>query len=305
MPYGPISAVLQAAIAKVGGGIWVGVYLWKLAMAACHLGMARLLERVRPGDPAWLRLWLWNPFLALELANGAHNDGLMALFLALMVERLAKGGMAMATFAFGCAVLSKHGCVVLGPLLLALAWRQHRLPAFGAGVVASALLCASFAWHYFLTPGALEFLAKQLGNKGTSLQAFAVRILGEEQSGTLVKVGYLVVGLVLGRALVRVRSAANLAREGTVLVLVFLLVAMPLFSPWYHLWWLPLAALLSSGGAKALSVLAWAGPCSYAVFATTRSFAQDHQVLQWSLALALPMAVVAAELRPRQQPEVD
>ena len=114
MPYGPLSAALQYLVALAGGSIWVGVYLFKLCFAGCHLGCAWLLARASTAPQTFV-LWLWNPFVLLELVCSAHNEALMALFLSAMVLALVKERMALATLAFGCVVLTKHGCVAVGP----------------------------------------------------------------------------------------------------------------------------------------------------------------------------------------------
>ena len=289
-PYGPIWVALQTVLTGLGeASVWASVYLLKLSMAGCHLLTAWLLARVAR---AQLALWLWNPFLLLEVAGSAHNEALLALFLMLMAVALAQDRIALATLAFGCAVLTKHGCAPLGPLLLAWCIRQRRLAGFAAGLVATGVLTFLCALHYFREPAALAFLGRQLGNRGASVQGVLVHWLGDAAAAPVAWLGQALAGVVTLCCAWRVRDLQGLARHGALVSLTFLLVAMPLFSPWYHLWWLPLVALAPGRMGSALRWLCVLGPLSYLAYASRRSLGLDHQILQWSLGLVVPLVVV-------------
>jgi hypothetical protein len=305
MLYGPLTAIVQTAFAWLAGdALWVGVYLFKALYGACHVLTALLvrdaLRRLAPAaaTPVFVA-WLWNPFLLLETAGSAHNDAQMALMLAACVAALARDRIGWATFAFGAAVLTKHGCAVLGPLLLAYAWWRGRVAAFAGGVVATAALAAPLALHYFATPGGLDWLAKPTSHSGTSALHLSTVVAGVD-AGTALRVGYGVTLVVLAFAVARVRGLDGVARGGAVVTLTLLAVAMPLYSPWYHLWWLPLVGLAPLPASRAvLRVLAIAGPASYLVYQATGSFGPAHQVWQWSLTLAVPFGVWLAVARRR------
>jgi hypothetical protein len=291
--------VAQAACAKLAGGTpGLGVFLWKLLCAAAHVATAWLLARAAPPASArWvLVLWLFHPWLLLESCTSAHNEALAALFLALMLERLARERFAAATLAFGAAVLTKHGCAPVGVLLLALALRRGRLGAFVTGVAGTALLTALFAWRYFSAPGALDFLAHQTGNRGASLQHFLGLALGAAVERPCLWLGYALTLLALVRAAPRVRTLADFASSGCGVLLLFIVFAMPLFSPWYHLWWAPFVAVLPAthDATRALRALAWLGPLSYMVYVTTRNLGLPHQVWTWISACALPALALPA-----------
>ena len=299
MPYGPLSAALQGVIAALAGeSVWLGVVLFKLVFLACHLLTGRWLHaaalRVAPAAaPRVLVGWLWNPWLLLESAGSAHNEALMAAFLAAMVLRIADGRFAGATFAFGCALLTKHGCALLGPLLLALAVRRHAVWPFVGGALATGALLAPAAWHWFAEPGALEFLAKQTHNRGASLQHFLVVAIGEAAARPALLGGYAITLAALAFAILRTRDVASFARQGQTLLLVFLATAMPLVSPWYHLWWLPLVALSPSPLLVTLRALAICGPLSYLVWLGLRRLDGPHQAWQWTFAVLMPIAFAA------------
>lgn len=295
MPYGPVSAVLQTGITGASGDhLWPTVYGFKLAFALCHIGTAWLLylalcRRNQAQAGRALFLYLWNPWILMETAGSGHNDALMALFLAFMIWLLSEGRWAWATLAFGTAALTKHGCVVIGPFLLVLAIRQGKLRAFGLGALATLLLTALFVWHYFPVPQALEALWLQTAVGQTSLQHFLTLWLGEGSERALLLCGYSITLLYLGATLRKIEDLESFGRQSSRLIMVFLVAAMAQASPWYHLWWLPMLGLWGlSDCVSVLRLLAFLGPLSYLVYATTRSYALDHQIWQWSLALAIP-----------------
>jgi len=300
MVYGPIAAAVQSVItAAAGDRLWVCVYGFKLFFAVCHLLTAWLIyltlrARGSPSASLGLLLYLWNPWILLECAGSGHNDALMAVFLAGMAWMLSRRQMAWATLAFGLAVLTKHGCAVIGPLLLVLSIRQGKLKEFGLGVLATAAVTAVLAWHYFPTLAALESVTAQIVQRGTSLQYFLILWLGEDTTPWLLGIGALVVVVFLAWKAVQVRDLPSFGRRSSHAVLLFMLVVLSLFSPWYHLWWLPLLGLWLRGCVASFRYLAFLGPLSYLVYASTRSYELTHQVWQWSLALALPILLLVA-----------
>ncbi len=303
LPYGPILALVQATVSEYSGSSsLIAPYDFKLVFGLCHVLTAWLLYQVLLIAAAGfarrgLFLYLWNPWLLLEFAGNAHNDSLMTLFLAAMFLYLFRERMAMATFAFGCAVLTKHSCAILGPLLLILAWRQQRLPGFLAGFAATVAATALLSWHYFLDDGALEALVWQVAQRGASLQHFLLQAFGDDRASLLTIVGYAISLTYLGWVARRVVDAQSFAGEGARAMLVFTFAGLGLFSPWYSAWWLPL--LLIAAGRWSIRAFGWmsmAGVLSYMVFLTThpRSLGLDHQMLQWSLCLLVPTAMVLA-----------
>ena len=77
-------------------------------------------------------------------------------------------------------------------------------------------------------------------------------------------------------------------------MLVVLVFAMPMYTPWYHLWWIPLLGVWTWRGLDRLVVaVAILAPLSYVVRLANQSLALDYQIVQWSLALATPLLAVA------------
>lgn len=300
-PYGPVSTMAQAAVCWIAGGrVWAGIYLFKLVFALCHLLVAycvyQAARRVQPDHAKLaLYLYLWNPFLLLEAAGSAHNDTLMAVGLGLMVWALAAGNMLFGTVAFGLAVLTKHSSVVLGPLLLVLAWRRRQLGGFVKGVAVVGAITVGFALFYFMERGAIEALLAQAEHRRTSLQRFVEVFLGSTDPQMLIIIGIALSLLFLLWCLPSVRDLESFGLQGAKVTLFFVLIAMPMFSPWYHMWWLPLIGLCAELR-RAVCWVAVLAPASYLIFATTRSLALDHQAFQWACGL-LPVGVLVLAQR--------
>jgi hypothetical protein len=184
----------------------------------------------------------------------------------------------------------KHGNAVLGPLLLALAWRRRELRAFAGGALCCAAIAAVLALHYFLEDGAVQALLAQVAHQRTSLQSFVALLFAPERGAALTTFGMILTLLYMLVLLPGVRDVESFAQRAVKVVVFFLVFGMPMFSPWYHLWWLPLAAL-DARNARVFAWLAVLGPLSYLVSTTTRSFGVDHQLWQWGTGL-LPVAVL-------------
>ena len=299
VPYGPISAYLQHWVSWLAGdSLWLAAYGFKILFAACHVLVGVLIYltlslRDEVAAKRGLQLYLWNPLVLLELAGSGHIDALMAVFLAAMCWAIANQLMGLATVAFGFAVLSKHGCALLGPCLLALAWRRGQLAGFAVGLAVVAGVTAALAVRYFLEPGSLAFLSQQAGIQLTSLQYFAT-LLGVGFGDVFQVVAYGIALAALVWAVVGIADANSFGNRGALLMLVVLVFAMPMFTPWYHLWWIPLLGVWTWRGLDRLVVaVAILAPLSYVVRLANQSLALDYQIVQWSLAVATPLLAVA------------
>lgn len=303
MPYGPFTAKLQWLFALLDSP-WLGAYLWKAMTAAAHVAAGwalfvtmRSLHGERDARRG-LVLWLWNPWLLLESCGSGHNDALPALLLAVMVHGIATARMASATTSFGLATLLKHGHSPFGPLLLAHAVRTGRGRQFAAGCVPVAAVVA-LAWiGYFQDEGALGVLSRQADVARISLPGLAALAFGSIGSSIVSGCGLAIVLLLLWLGIQRAKDPAAVGRFGVLVLVAFLLLCSPMLSPWYHLWWLPLFALANQPViTRVVELLAWLGPFSYLVYATTRSFGFDHQVWQWLLVGVWPALLLALDWR--------
>jgi hypothetical protein len=302
-PAGPLATAAHTAVCFVcGDSVWLGAYLMK---ALCALGLlltAWLVYRAAailapPHAARAAFLWLWNPWILLETAGSAHAEALAALGLAAMAWALAVRRTALATVALGAAALVAPALAVLAPLLLALAWRRRELRALAGGALCAGALAALLALHYFRADGAVQGLLAPLRQPSASVPALLAALFAPGH-GVAFALGGLALTAVLTLALVPgVRDVAAFARRAVLAVVCLLLFAMPVFAPWYHLWWLPLAAL-DARSPRVLACTAVLLPLSYLAAAVTRSFDADPRLWQWALGL-VPVALLV--LWPRRR----
>jgi hypothetical protein len=303
MPYGPLMAVLQLAVGWLPNA-WACVYALKLADALAHVltafavaATARLVADERAARRAFV-LWLWNPMLLLESCSSGHNDALSALATAVMAFALAAGRTDAGAASFGCGLLVKHAAAPFAPLLLAWSLRNRQVGRLAAGCVLPLLLAVAGWFVWFGAPGALDFVWLQTTIQKASLVKSATFLFGETAGLVCWRCGQVLTLLVLAFACTRVRDAMSLARLGILVLATFLLFAVPNFSPWYHLWWLPLVALGNQPILqRAVELLAWTGPLSYVVAVATGLPGALHQAWQLLIAGMWPVLLLLLEWR--------
>lgn len=312
MPYGPIQAWVQAGIAwlneRLGGMAWLGAMLFAALHAAAHIGTGLLLAAARGGAAEQtddrrrlLALWLWNPFVLLECVSSAHNEALMAFGLAWCCVGITRVSGAHTALGYAFAALTKHGVAPIAPLTAFWAWRRRRLPGYAAGVLIAGAVAALAAWRYWLEPDGLAWLGKQTENTAVSLQAALALAFGAELSPTLQKGGQLLALAVVLALGWRVRDAVSFGRTAALGTLTFLILAMPLFSAWYHLWWLPAfaACVPAVRSAPLLIAMGVLMPATYLPSLVTNGYGGIHGVWTWSLGLAAPTLLVLSLRQPR------
>lgn len=307
-PYGPVNSVAAWLCVTLGAATgtagWGAVYAFKLLGALCHLGagwLVYLTLRTLQGEREahrGLALWSWNPLLVLECASSGHNDAILAVLLAASLLAIARDRIGRGTLAWGSAVLVKHGMLPTGPLFLAHAIARGRTLAFGLGALATAALLALFAWRYFLEPGSLQFLVDQPAIRRSSLSWMATELFGHAAGSVVFAGGALAVLGIVVAGLRRVAEPAQLAHWCVLALAAFLLLAMPNFAPWYHLWWLPFLALARAPVvSRAVELLGWLGPLAYVPYLALRSFGPFHQVWNYAIAGLWPLLLLLLEWR--------
>ena len=303
MPYGPIAAALQWLCA-LPDSPWVGAYLWKLLMALSHIGTSLVIYRTiqlaatERQARSGLVLWLWNPWLLLECCGSAHNDALVALGLAVMCYGVVRSRYGLGAFGYGCGMLVKHGSPLILPVLFCAAWRRRRLSGFALGSSLILLLVAVGYAHYWSVDDGFAWILNQDSVARGSVSSIVGGYLGSGAGLALRLVGALVSLCLVIWAIRRARSEQAFARLAVLAMVVFVMLFVPNFAPWYHLWWLPLIALCNLPAMyRVLLMLAWTGPLSYLVLVTTHGFGPIHEL--WTLLSAgiLPMLLVLQNWR--------
>ena len=250
-PYGPAALLLSraaAATGSVGAGVAVlvavavlsvaltGWMVWSLAPAA-HRAVA-------------LALWLPAPPVLLHLVGGAHLDALMVALLVGGLWALRRGHPLPAAALVGLATAVKAPAAVAVVVVATAALPPGRT----AAVLASARRLAAAAAAYLvpaLVLGDPWRLAATLGGPARAQTLAAPSTLVAKALGghglTAVRIAALVVAGAV--AVVLVVTARRRRPEATVgWSLLAVVVASPVFYPWYLTW--PLACIAAASAAR-------------------------------------------------------
>jgi alpha-1,6-mannosyltransferase len=260
--YGPLFTLLSTALAPLGvaAAMWALKVLAGLASLACAALIWVAAKRLDRPAPVAVALFALNPLVLVWAVGGAHNDLLMAAFVAASIvlalhRRAALSGAALAT-----AVAIKLSAGLVAPfLLLGSRSRLRTLAGITAGAAAAAgvgLIAygpaiehmvnavsadQGFPWIVVSVPGSVGHylglgpFTPQLRHALFGVFAAAVVVLIVRSRG--------------GRGWVEGAAAATLV----------LLVTTGWLLPWYIVWLLPLVAVLPGralpGAAVVLTLL--------------------------------------------------
>ena len=214
------------------------ITIWALVKLLTAVGLRR--EQVL--------IYAWHPLLLWEVASSGHVDAAALPLIALALLFYVRHKPAATGIALGVATLVKLYPIALFPVLYRRSdWRDWKMPAAVAGVVAAAYACYLGVGRQVL--GFLPEYAKEEGLESGSryfLLTLARHGLHWEALPTAAFYGFAVL-LLLGLALwAWVRSEVSpLAAIRCCLAIVA--VFMLLFSshyPWYYLWLLPFLSLI-------------------------------------------------------------
>ena len=250
--YPPLSQLLFAAVAGLGGAVWT----MKLIALVAHGFAVAVMARCCPRPDAALALGL-NPLLLSEGALNGHLDILTGTALLLAAWALGRHQVVRAAFATCVAV----GLKLVGVVMLPLFVRRPRV------LVVTALASAALAAPLWLARGPLDpgsgagqFAVRWQGNDSVFalVHGLSALLFSEEEAG-LVARAFVVCVLV---ALCAVVAGRRLTPVTAARVLVWsVLLLSPQVHPWYLAWLLPLE--IAAGGTAAL---VWSATvlCAYA-----------------------------------------
>jgi hypothetical protein len=311
LPYGPLVADLQGALAWLGAQlpflpltaqfVW-SVVLFKLVFALALLAAALVARDVHArlrggdGDVAFVAV-LWCPLVLEEALASAHNESLLLLAILLALRAAIVGRAGLAAFALGLGVLTKIVPVLLAPLFLVFALRARRVRAFALGALAAALLLAFYWWRFFAAPGGLDFLQRQSSVSNSSLVSATAHLTGADVATTL-RLGRAIAIAVLVAAMIRLwrrPTGDELVRACAAVLAATIVFGLAGFGPWYHVWWAPLALLLGRGWLQRAAVHAtWLSPLGYLLWTSMRRFDGPHEWLSLATGVLLPAALATA-----------
>lgn len=278
-PYGPLWTLITAPAALIGADRpLAGVLVLKMLAAIAYLGCTllvyltvRRLDAPHPRRAIVAAVALaWNPFVVLRMVGHGHNDSVLLFFLLLTAYLVVSERWHGVLPALAAAVLVKYvGIVLLPPLVIYAVARSRRQGttrplwrlAFGGAHAAVFVLVVwtpfweglnSFALlrergaMFTSTPGLLAF---QLGQwPGLANPGMWGRALG-------LAAGFSIAVVLLIRLWHGAATPERLIGVWLLTLLALLLLATPVFRPWYMLWVAGFAVLLSGRGPLLVGVI--------------------------------------------------
>lgn len=260
--YGPLFTLLSTAFAPLGiaASMWAFKVLAGLSSLACAALIWVAAKRLGRPAPVGVALFALNPLVLVWAVGGAHNDLLMAAFVAAAIvlalhRRDALSGAALAT-----AVAIKLSAGLVAPFLLL--GSRSRLRTLG-GMVAGAAAAAAIGLIAY--GPAIEHMGKALSaDQGfpwivVSVPGYVGHYLGLGPfTPTLRHALFGVFAAVVVMLIVRSRGGRGWV-EGAAAATLVLLLTTGWLLPWYIVWLLPLVAVLPGrflpGAAVVLTLL--------------------------------------------------
>jgi hypothetical protein len=268
--YGPVFLALVKPIGRFSSAV-AAVVVYKASMLAAALLSLLVAYRVcrERGDPACaagaLAMFALAPVFAWELSGQAHIDAVVVLLMVGFVWAAISDREWLAAACLATALFTKLSVApVLALYLVAIARRRAlRAAAMTVAVVAAGLLLFLPFWE---GPASLLGFAQAIGGAGmgtarsfSSLALWLVRPLGPTVQTVTARAcwvaGMGVVAAVGVRALVAVRTPADVIEQSLLVLGAYCLVGTPWFHPWYVTWLLPLALVHRDARWRALTAL--------------------------------------------------
>lgn len=170
--YPPAAQLAFAVGAAFGGWDWMGQRVVFLTVDLLVIVFLICVLRRFALSTSWVLIYAWNPLILKEIANSAHLDVLVALFLVLLLLGLLKyeetrslAWLAFSAAALGIAVLSKLYPMLLFPSCILLLIR------LGAG--SRKLVQFSFVAAGTAALGYLPFLSVDIARLTAGLSTYA------------------------------------------------------------------------------------------------------------------------------------
>lgn len=260
--YGPLWLVFGVILRSVSGAnLLVTLLVFKIAAVLFLIAIAWLvyltLRRTKPDTAVLAALLIaWNPLLLVELAENAHNDVAMMMFVALAFFLQSRGWHRGAIIALLAACLVKYVAAVLVPLFLLVdldqagPWRKWVL-----GVTLDALAALAFASALMISlgfAGTIGILQEMSGWFTTSASAVAYYWLREllplqEAASIISNSAKAVFALMYLGVVFRLwRKSTTLSSSSLWAIVALLIVGTSWFQPWYIAWAIPVAAIVAT-----------------------------------------------------------
>jgi alpha-1,6-mannosyltransferase len=245
--YPPGSQILFLLITRIGATVrWMkagmvgleALTIWILVKLLQALGLRR--EQVL--------IYAWHPLVLWEVASSGHVDGVALPLISLGLLFYIRHKQVATGAALAAATLVKLYPIALFPALYRRsAWRDWRMPAVVAGVIAAGYACYSSVGSHVL--GFLPEYAKEEGMESGSryfLLTLARHGLHWDALPTVAFYAFaalVLLGLAL-LAFLRGESGNMAAIRWSFVIATALMLLFSSHYPWYYLWLLPFVSLI-------------------------------------------------------------
>ncbi len=262
--YGPVWEYISGATHSIAGdqpslratlAVALSAYrgLALLASLGIGLGLWALLRRHGQASLGIL-LWLWNPLVLYETANGGHNDVLMLGVLLLAFWLLQRGHGVGAVLTLVLAAHIKIIALLLLPPFALWYWRQHGFAAMlKAGLIAAPLAVLGSGLLFAPLGGWATLPRWWQDRDGLVTGSLATWwAMSQSPSPTIDRETFAMAGklfgLLFGAVVLPVlwvgwRQRSPLALACWAVLITYLLIGSFWFQQWYVLWLLPWAIL--------------------------------------------------------------
>jgi hypothetical protein len=268
MPYGPLFTTYGILLQRVSGlSLAANLVTFRMLNVVLFFLCALVIYKIlRINKPEFSRqgvaLFLWNPFILIEVINNGHNDIMMLLFILLSIYFLFRKNVLMSVLMLAFGFLIKYVTIFLLPIPVILVlcqkipiWQKVKKIAFS--LVTFLAVCILFYAPY----GSLGLSTKNLGGgffavNQVTFPRYIVQSMGnffsKATTGAALSGGqmhwlYLVVLTVLlaGIYFVWYRKEKNSFGQQYfwILLLVIHFITMN-FNIWYIIWFLPLVLII-------------------------------------------------------------
>ncbi len=129
-PYGPLWTHIEVSIMRLTSDVWTAMTLMKLVIATASMGSGAVIwfvvGRIQPSQQLLgTLLYLWNPVVIIEFAAEGHNDAIMIFFVLLSVLFTIYQRPIMSFGSLTLSVATKFVPVILFPPQLMYLWRAR------------------------------------------------------------------------------------------------------------------------------------------------------------------------------------
>lgn len=274
--YGPVWYLLTFPAAVFQPHNYLNsIILLKLWMGVFYLGsgfVVYLIARNQWKDRAIFAaaLYLWNPFVIIRALGDAHNDVVMFFFVLVALYFAVKQKWLFVLPAMMLSILVKYTSALILPLIgayvlfLPRTERTRILRPFLAGAAVSVSLAVLLFMPFWIGPQIFKALLGQADLSATSTpRALEFLVTGSILPTSFAPTSRLVMEAVFLVPYIwlvsRVRSPVwRLQTAAYQALLLYLLIAVSWFRPWYLLWVVTIGALLPWGWFLALTLtISW------------------------------------------------